>query len=126
MRNGFSYVEKSREFLPNPRKNSFVTLHAPRTAVGILNDGSIFLAVADGVEALDQGPDLFEFAEILQSQGATQAINLDGGGSTTMVLSNRVWNFANCDDLAESFCERAVTTAACIKYPSSSSYSLIE
>jgi len=65
-----------------------------------LKDGSIFLAVVDGVEVLDQGADLYEFAEILQAQGALHAINLDGGGSTTMVLNNRVWNFANCDDFA--------------------------
>jgi exopolysaccharide biosynthesis protein len=82
-----------------------------------MKDGSIFLAVADGIEELDIGVDLYEFAEILKAQGAKHAINLDGGGSTTMVLNKRVWNFPNCDDQVDSFCERPVTTSACIKYP---------
>ena len=80
-------------------------------------DGSIFLAVVDGVEVLDEGADLYEFAEILIAEGAKHAVNLDGGGSTTMVLNGRVWNFANCDDFAHSFCERPVTTSACLKFP---------
>ncbi len=85
-----------------------------------MEDGSIFLAVVDGVEELGTGVDLYEFADILKAQGAKHAINLDGGGSTTMILNKRVWNFANCDDKADSFCERSVTTSACIKYPTGS------
>ena len=82
-----------------------------------MQDGSIFLAVVDGIEELDIGVDLYEFAEILIGQKVKHAINLDGGGSTTMILNKRVWNFPNCDDKVNSFCERAVTTSACIKYP---------
>ena len=65
VRNGQQYIDQSREFQPNPRKNKFVTLKAPRTAAGVMKDGSIFLAVVDGVEVLDEGADLYEFAEIL-------------------------------------------------------------
>lgn len=64
VRDGASYVKESREFAPYGN-SSFVTLKAPRTAVGVTKDGSILLVVVDGVEVLNEGPDLYEFAEIL-------------------------------------------------------------
>ena len=66
IRNGSIYIDEGREFQPHPKNHSFVTLHAPRTSVGVLEDGSIFLAVVDGVELLGEGLDLYEFADILR------------------------------------------------------------
>ena len=48
VRNGESYVKHSREFAPSGN-TSFVRIKAPRTAVGVMEDGSIMLAVVDGV-----------------------------------------------------------------------------
>jgi exopolysaccharide biosynthesis protein len=92
-------------------------LKAPRTAVGLKQDGSIFIAVVDGVELLKEGLDLYEWAEILIEKGAVQAINLDGGGSTDAFLNGNIWNLPNCDDKPNSVCERPVTTITCLKYP---------
>jgi exopolysaccharide biosynthesis protein len=84
--------------------------------VGVKNDNSIFIAVVDGVETLDEGLDLFEWSEILIEKGAYHAINLDGGGSTDAILNGKVWNLPNCDDKPLSVCERPVTTITCLRY----------
>ena len=60
----------------------------PRTAVGIgRNDRRLILVVVDGRQAnYSQGATLFELAQILFDYGAYHAINLDGGGSSTLVV----------------------------------------
>ena len=64
VRNGEQYVDESKDF-KNPRNNSFVLVKAPRTAVGVKSDGSIFIAVVDGVQTIKEGLDLYEWSEIL-------------------------------------------------------------
>ena len=64
IRDGKSYLEENRDFAPH-YNSSFMKLKAPRTAMGLLKDGSIFLAVVDGIEAIYTGLDLWEFTEIL-------------------------------------------------------------
>lgn len=62
-----------------------VALH-PRTAVGIDRDtGELLLAVVDGRSTASRGATLVELAELLAHFGAEAALNLDGGGSSTMV-----------------------------------------
>jgi hypothetical protein len=59
----------------------------PRTAVGITADGRVLLVTIDGRQpGHSTGTTLRETAELLQALGAVDALNLDGGGSTTMVL----------------------------------------
>jgi hypothetical protein len=61
----------------------------PRTAVGINGSGQLLLLVADGrQDGVSEGLTTPEVAEILIEFGATQALNLDGGGSTTLVVSD--------------------------------------
>ena len=69
VRSGRQYVDESKDF-KNPRNNSFVLLKAPRTALGIKEDGSVFVAVVDGIESIDEGLDLYEWSEILIEKGA--------------------------------------------------------
>lgn len=66
---------------------SFATSRHPRSAVGISSDGTrLFLVTIDGRQSgYSQGATMRELAEYMRSIGAYQAINLDGGGSTTMV-----------------------------------------
>lgn len=63
---------------------------APRTAVGIREDGSVFWLVSNGRDTDDNVPGLqmLELAELMLSQGAYNAINLDGGGSSTMIVKD--------------------------------------
>jgi exopolysaccharide biosynthesis protein len=58
----------------------------PRTAVGIDYDtGVIFLLVIDGRQDFSRGYTMVEMATLMEYLGADEALNLDGGGSSTMV-----------------------------------------
>jgi hypothetical protein len=73
--------------------DSFSTVRHPRTAVGIRPDGSVVLVTVDGRQAsLSRGATLAELASILITQGASQGLNLDGGGSSVAVARNLVVN----------------------------------
>ncbi len=65
------------------------TDHAyPRTGVGISRDGShLIIVTADGRQALSRGATLGEMAAILKRFGAWNAMNFDGGGSTSMAVA---------------------------------------
>ena len=63
---------------------------APRTAVGIKADGTVFFVVVDGrnkPEGMD-GVKLRELGEIMAYFDAERAYNLDGGGSSTIALKD--------------------------------------
>lgn len=71
----------------------FVYNRHPRTAVGINEDTTkLFLVTVDGRQASSLGMNLYELADLMLQLGAYQGINLDGGGSTTMVVRNEVKN----------------------------------
>ncbi|MEV6627167.1 phosphodiester glycosidase family protein, partial [Amycolatopsis sp. NPDC051114] len=62
-----------------------VAMH-PRTAVGFSADGKrLWLATVDGRQADSRGMTELELARHLKSLGADDAINLDGGGSSTLL-----------------------------------------
>lgn len=61
----------------------------PRTAVGIDASGkTAYLAVVDGRRSDSKGMTMTELAAFMQQIGAYNAMNLDGGGSSTMVTRN--------------------------------------
>jgi hypothetical protein len=64
----------------------------PRSALG-WNDQHLFLAVADGRQTgLSVGLRLPEMADFLVTLGCREAINMDGGVSTTLMLNGRTIN----------------------------------
>jgi len=66
---------------------------APRSAVGVTKWGDYILAVVDGRQSQSHGCTLQEWAEILINKfGAVNAINLDGGGSTELVVKDKLVN----------------------------------
>ena len=65
---------------------------APRSAVAMTRDGKLLLAAVDGRQMVSGGLTLLELAEWLRDEGAVEAINLDGGGSTTLALRQLVVN----------------------------------
>ena len=67
----------------------FVDNHHPRTAVGITNE-KLLLITVDGRHSKAKGMTLPELQDFLGNLGCIQAINLDGGGSTTMWLKTDV------------------------------------
>ncbi len=64
----------------------------PRSAVGYTADGTIVLAAVDGREGSSVGMTLMQLASFMKSAGCTNAINLDGGGSTVMYVDGQVVN----------------------------------
>ncbi|WP_409272353.1 phosphodiester glycosidase family protein [Neobacillus sp. SCS-31] len=62
-----------------------VTGAAPRTAIGIKKDGSVFVIVIDGRQTVSAGVTLTETAKVMKDLGAVEAMTFDGGGSSTMV-----------------------------------------
>ncbi|MEQ1689967.1 MAG: phosphodiester glycosidase family protein [Gemmatimonas sp.] len=65
----------------------------PRTAIGYSKDGrTLWLFVVDGRSTASVGMTLVEMADELRRLGAWQAMNFDGGGSTTMVIDGSMVN----------------------------------
>jgi hypothetical protein len=65
----------------------------PRTAVGFSRDSStLILLTVDGRSENSGGMTLVELAGVMRELGAWQALNFDGGGSTTMVIDGAVVN----------------------------------
>jgi len=59
----------------------------PRTAIGFTADKkTMIMAVVDGRQAKSRGMSQQEMAQLMLSLGAYNALNLDGGGSSTMVV----------------------------------------
>jgi hypothetical protein len=65
----------------------------PRTAIGVTATGKILLVVIDGRRpGWSRGATLGELRAILRGLGAVDALNLDGGGSSEMVVKGEVVN----------------------------------
>ena len=61
----------------------------PRTAVGIRPDGTVLILITDGrLTPWSQGTTLYDTALLLKNEGATEALNLDGGGSSTLLTGD--------------------------------------
>lgn len=77
-----------------PGSDGFTRSPHPRTAVGLSGDGRyLYLVVVDGRNETHAGVTLARLAEFMHSElGVCRAINLDGGGSATMVVNGDVEN----------------------------------
>lgn len=65
----------------------------PRTMVGIDAEGRLLLVTVDGREpGYSAGLGFTEEAQLMHALGAVEALNLDGGGSTTMAIRGQVVN----------------------------------
>jgi len=81
-----------RDWEPEHLAGSFFGRH-PRTMFGIDRDGYAWLVTVDGRQPdTSAGMTLVELQRLARRIGLTDAINLDGGGSTTMVIAGTVVN----------------------------------
>ncbi len=72
---------------------TFVAARQPRTLAGVRADGTVLLVTVDGRRpGWSAGMTLPEAARLMRSLGARNAINLDGGGSSTMTVRGEVVN----------------------------------
>ena len=65
----------------------------PRTGIGVIDTNHFVFVVADGRSSgYSKGVTMTEFAQIFKDLGATEAYNLDGGGSSTMYFDGHLVN----------------------------------
>ncbi len=108
-----SLVEDGQIALQPAGSNGFYRSRHPRTALGTTADGGLLLVTVDGRTAAGAGMTLEELAALMLELGAVQAVNLDGGGSTTMVVRDcwidGVVNHPSDNQAADHRGERAVS-----------------
>jgi exopolysaccharide biosynthesis protein len=80
--------KKKVQLLPT----SLVITKHPRTAIGKMRSHKILLITLDGRTSEARGMSLTELADLMISLGCRDAVNLDGGGSTTMWISGKPFN----------------------------------
>lgn len=67
---------------------AFAKVRHPRTALGLKKDGTLVILVADGRREAALGFTGPEMSEIFLREGVKDAINLDGGGSSTLFIES--------------------------------------
>ena len=91
------YNNQEQELRNNPFNNN----RHPRTCACVTNDNDLLLITIDGRNSMAQGMNLHELTYMSRVLGCKDAINLDGGGSTTMYIKGQpfegVVNFP-CDN----------------------------
>lgn len=73
--------------MPMRKDKTFVTDRHNRTAIGVKRDGTILLVTVDGRTKESEGLSLQDFTKLLRYLGCYNALNMDGGGSTTMYVN---------------------------------------
>jgi exopolysaccharide biosynthesis protein len=87
-------VKDGTIFISNNEEKKFagkaIADHHPRTAMGYTKDGNlILLAVQGRMKNIAVGTTLTETAQIFMDLGAVEAINLDGGGSSCLLINGK-------------------------------------
>lgn len=82
----------------------------PRTGIAQRNDGAMMLLVMDGRQLGSVGTSLEEMKNIFMEHGAVNAINLDGGSSTTMYFNGEVIN-----NPSDPYGERTIPTVVYVE-----------
>ncbi len=132
VRRGENYVSQSsvlEEMGTQETGRDFATIVSARTAIGHDADGALLLVQVDG-QSYRRGIHLNALADMLTRLGAVNAINLDGGGSSTSVgTGGTLMSMPSdaCTDAAMAGhavpavisgvafkCERPVTSVTCI------------
>ncbi len=108
VRNSQSFVTSTAELFDaqsgvDPKGNH------PRTAIGLTQDGLLIMVVVDGRRDDATGINLKDLSQLLVDLGATAAMNLDGGGSSTFVVNGNAQNKPSDGE------ERPVSSTFCIR-----------
>ncbi|OWF53521.1 N-acetylglucosamine-1-phosphodiester alpha-N-acetylglucosaminidase [Mizuhopecten yessoensis] len=97
VRNGEVYVRESlniecADMQETGSLETFTNIVSARTAVGVDRQGRVLLIQVDG-KSYSRGVSLEEFARLLLRYDIVDAINLDGGGSSTYIINGTVVNY---------------------------------
>jgi exopolysaccharide biosynthesis protein len=96
VRDGRQHATPARDGMVHPNDPSWyygwAAKRNPRTIAGVDGRGRVVLTTVDGRSTSSLGLSIAESAAVAQALGMRDAINLDGGGSTTMVAHGKVIN----------------------------------
>lgn len=98
LRHGRVSIDASTEGVFDPRdlnNYGFSAERHARTIAGVDRAGRLILVTADGIPTESEGLTLTEEAKLMRSLGAIDAMNLDGGGSTTFVVNGNTINMTS-------------------------------
>lgn len=98
------------------RDNDFALKRHPRTAACLTRNKRLFLLTADGRNAQASGLSLPELQSLMQTLGCKEAVNLDGGGSTSMYIKTQkgIVNYPSDNRKFDHAGERKVANAIVI------------
>ncbi|XP_068585977.1 N-acetylglucosamine-1-phosphodiester alpha-N-acetylglucosaminidase-like isoform X4 [Cebidichthys violaceus] len=119
LRNGEVYINQSLEgelnIVEMEELRDFVDVLSARTVVGHDAEGNVVLFHVDG-QTLKRGMNLWEVAEFLKNNGVINAINLDGGGSSSFVVNGTLASYPPdiCESDSRWRCARPVSTILCV------------
>ncbi|XP_061573340.1 N-acetylglucosamine-1-phosphodiester alpha-N-acetylglucosaminidase [Cololabis saira] len=120
LRNGEIYINQSLEAECDKVQETgslrfFADVVSARTAVGHDAEGKLILLQIDGQTGV-RGMNLWELAQFLKDYGVINAINLDGGGSSTYVMNGSLASYPSdhCTSDGRWRCERDVSTVLCV------------
>lgn len=95
--------------------NTFAHARHPRSAIGLTGDNKLILLAVDGRTGDAAGMSCTELAQVIKELGAVDAMNLDGGGSTTLWASgepfNGVVNYPSDNSAYDHLGERSAANA---------------
>ncbi|XP_041843799.1 N-acetylglucosamine-1-phosphodiester alpha-N-acetylglucosaminidase isoform X2 [Melanotaenia boesemani] len=120
LRNGEIYINQSLEAECDKTQETgqlqyFTDVVSARTAVGHDKEGKLILFQIDGQTGV-RGMTLWQMAEFLKKYGVINAINLDGGGSSTYVINGSLASYPSdhCKPDDRWRCGRNVSSILCI------------
>ncbi|KAM3613730.1 uncharacterized protein V6R79_004338 [Siganus canaliculatus] len=120
LRDGHVYINQSLEAECDATQETgafrtFVDVVSARTAVGHDAEGRVLMFHIDGQTGV-RGMSLWEVADFLQTYGVINAINLDGGGSSTYVAGGSLASYPSDHCVSDSRwrCARRVSTVLCV------------
>ena len=108
VRDGKEWIDDIAEKFPA----DFASTRHPRTAAGVTTDNKLLFVTVDGRQTISRGISLSNLAALMIRLGAVNAINLDGGGSTTLSAKGIILNSPSGGE------ERPVANALLVFAPS--------
>ena len=86
-------LQKSQIVITNEEEHMFtgkaINDKHPRTAMGYTADNKLIILMVEGRNKIAHGATLQQEAQILKDLGCVEALNLDGGGSSCLLVNGR-------------------------------------
>jgi len=99
--------EVAADFHTRKMQEWLIEQRHPRTAIGITTKNEICIVVVDGRQSGSEGLSLHELAELMKSFDCVSALNIGGGGCSTLCINKKIINSPSAGE------ERPVSEAIC-------------